>query len=338
MDGETSLFARVDRAVRFPGPPAKTSLLVIHHRLPYLALVIHDKGAVLSDGLLNGSALQDENFGVGVAVDEGDGDRWIDDDSGASVEGFSVHGEGISGKKIQSSYGVFGAHGQFKRGAGLQFEGPDRDVIFGVGSPGVRGGIGRDEVLSGACDDAENGGFSVGIDGGSGGDFIGPEHGEMGLHEFFCARQVEPDLKQFGGIGFVFVDERKHFGVHDPFTGGHPLDVAVPKTGGGSKGVGVIDEAVSSDGDGFEAPVRVSGESWYLFAVVHAPAVFPGKIASYLSSGQGFGGAHLGVPLWIVVKVVNAEQKRVDGGPGHAGEGEGFDDCGFHEGSPEDCG
>jgi hypothetical protein len=49
--------------------------------------------------------------------------------------------------------------------------------------------------------------------------------------------------------------------------------------------------------------------------VVHAPTVFVGEIAADLSAGQRSHGAHVRIALGVVIHMVHAKQKRVDGLP-----------------------
>ena len=53
-----------------------------------------------------------------------------------------------------------------------------------------------------------------------------PQHGEVRLDHFVAGRQVEPNLKQLGGIGLVGMAQGKHFAMHDALPSGQPLHVA----------------------------------------------------------------------------------------------------------------
>jgi hypothetical protein len=50
-------------------------------------------------------------------------------------------------------------------------------------------------------------------------------------------------------------------------------------------------------------------------AVVHAPAVFVGEIAAHLSPGQRRRRSHVCITGRVVIDVMNAKQKRVNGLP-----------------------
>ena len=101
-----------------------------------------------------------------------------------------------------------------------------------------------------------------------------------------AGRQVEPNLKQLGGVGLVGMAQRKHFAMHDALSSGQPLHIARAKTGGGTQRVRVIDMALAHDGDGLKAAVGVRGKTWDGHAVVHAPTVFARKVLAHLATRQ----------------------------------------------------
>ena len=62
-----------------------------------------------------------------------------------------------------------------------------------------------------------------------------PKHGEVRLDHFVAGRQVEPDLKELGGVGLIGMAQGKHFAMHDALASGEPLNVAWTKAGGGTQ-------------------------------------------------------------------------------------------------------
>src|SRR3954468_3029471 len=78
----------------------------------------------------------------------------------------------------------------------------------------------------------------------------------------------------------------------------------------------MIDQAAASDGDGFEAPVRVLREARHSVAVVHAPAVFALEILPDVAAGERRVRPELGVAGRVMVEVVDAEQERIGTHPG----------------------
>ena len=78
----------------------------------------------------------------------------------------------------------------------------------------------------------------------------------------------------------------------------------------------MVNMSLTHDGHCLEAPVRVGGKAGNGLPVVHAPAVFVGEIAADLPPGQRGRRAHVCVTGRVVVNVVHAKQKRVDGLPG----------------------
>ena len=84
------------------------------------------------------------------------------------------------------------------------------------------------------------------------------------------------------------------------------------------------------DGHRLKASVRVRRKAGDGLPVVHAPAVFVGEIAADLPPGQRGRRAHVCVTGRVVVNVVHAEQKRVDGLPGEGQRCNLEDGRGFH--------
>jgi len=94
----------------------------------------------------------------------------------------------------------------------------------------------------------------------------------------------------------------------------------------------VVDHALADDGDGLEAAMRVGREAWHRLPEVHAPGLSGTCIGRWwLNRSQ------VGVPRWIVVEVIGADEKRVDRFPGGAEPGDADDGTG-HEQSEESSG
>ena len=116
----------------------------------------------------------------------------------------------------------------------------------------------------------------------------------------------------------------------DPFAGRHPLHITAAEAGGGAKRVAMIDEPAAGEGHRLEAPVRVAREARDLLAVVHVPAIFVAKVLAEVAPletrlrAHGFGAGR------VVVHMVDAEQKRVDGLPREAERLNGLDNACCH--------
>src|SRR5436189_1149003 len=106
--------------------------------------------------------------------------------------------------------------------------------------------------------------------------------------------------------------------MNDALAGGEPLDVAFAEAGCGAEGVGVIDVALTHDGDRFEAAMRMLREAWDDAAVVHAPAVFAFEIHADVAAGKRDGWAEAVIAGGESVIVVDAKEKRIGGLPGEA--------------------
>ena len=78
----------------------------------------------------------------------------------------------------------------------------------------------------------------------------------------------------------------------------------------------MVNMPLTHDGDRLKASVRVRGKAGNGLPVVHAPAVFVGEIAADLPPGQRGRRAHERISGRVVINVVHAKQKRVDGLPG----------------------
>ena len=92
----------------------------------------------------------------------------------------------------------------------------------------------------------------------------------------------------------------------------------------------MVNMSLPHDGHGLKPPVRVGGKAGNGLPVVHAPAVFVGEIAADLPPGQRGRRTHERIPGRVVVDVVHAKQKRVDGLPGEGKRGELEDGRVFH--------
>jgi len=147
-----------------------------------------------------------------------------------------------------------------------------------------------------------------------------PEHREVGPRKLAARGQVQPDLKELGGVLALFVEQREHLRVHDAAAGGHPLHVALAITRGRSERVGVIDEASAGDRDRLEATVWVAREPRHHVAVVHVPAVLVGEVLPDVAPDERRTRPELGVACRVVVLVVDAEQEGVERFPGGCAE------------------
>ena len=116
----------------------------------------------------------------------------------------------------------------------------------------------------------------------------------------------------------------------DPLAGSHPLHIAVAKAGRRAKRVAVIDEAAAGEGHRLEAPVRVARKPWDLLAVVHVPTIFVAKVLAEVAPVEARLRAHGFGAFRVVVHMVDAEQKRVDGLPREAERLNGLDNACCH--------
>ncbi len=142
-----------------------------------------------------------------------------------------------------------------------------------------------------------------------------PVHRKVRRGHFIFRGQVEPDLKQFGRVVRVFLNEWKHFGMHDTPTRRHPLHITLAEPGGRAQRITVIDESLARDRDGLKSTVRMLGKTGDTIAVVHTPAVFARKIIADLTPAERRARGHVFVPGRIRVIVMDAKQKRVQGLP-----------------------
>jgi len=100
----------------------------------------------------------------------------------------------------------------------------------------------------------------------------------------------------------------------DTASGGEPLHVAPAVTPTGAEGIGVIDQTLPDERDGFEPAVRVGREAGNVTAVVHVPAVAHGcHVVSEVALLGG--GAEPPVPGRKAVDVMHDHDERVDHRP-----------------------
>ena len=85
--------------------------------------------------------------------------------------------------------------------------------------------------------------------------------------------------------------------------------------------------ALAHDGHRLKAAVRVGRKAGNGLAVVHAPAVLAGKVLAQIAPVQARVGPHGGVAARVVVQVVDAKQKRVNGRPRWRGQGRDAEDA-----------
>ena len=138
-----------------------------------------------------------------------------------------------------------------------------------------------------------------------------PKHGEVGLDHLLRTREVEPDLKEFGGIAAILMDEGKHLSMHDPSSRRHPLRIPGPEAGGGPERIAVIDETLLSHGDGLEPSVGMLRKSGHRCPVIHRPPLFRAEIHPQLPVSKRGVRAHGSIAHRVEVAVVSAKQKGV---------------------------
>ena len=66
-------------------------------------------------------------------------------------------------------------------------------------------------------------------------DLLAPQHREVRRDELVLAGQVEPDLKQLGGVRLVLLEQGEHLAVNDAATRGEPLRVSAAEASGGAE-------------------------------------------------------------------------------------------------------
>ena len=143
-----------------------------------------------------------------------------------------------------------------------------------------------------------------------------PQHGEVRVGHFAAGRQVQPNLKQLARVGFVWVAQRKHLAMHDAFAGGQPLHITRAETRCRTQRIRMVNMPLSHDSDRLKTSVRVRRKAGNGLAVVHAPAVFVAEIAAHLPTRQRCCRSHVLIADRVVIDVMHAEQKRVNGLPG----------------------
>jgi hypothetical protein len=80
------------------------------------------------------------------------------------------------------------------------------------------------------------------------------------------------------------VEQRKHFGVLHPFSGGHPLHIAVAIAASGTHAVGVVYKPGSDHRNGFKTPVWMPWETRNSGAVIHSKTVFNDEILTHVAT------------------------------------------------------
>jgi hypothetical protein len=145
-----------------------------------------------------------------------------------------------------------------------------------------------------------------------------PNHFVSGLGHFVFGRKVDPNLKEVQTIGFVGVDKREHFGMHETGTGGHPLNITVAVTPACPTRVKVVNETVQHDGHRFKTPVRMGRKARYGSSMVHLPVVSLIKIRTDVAAHERFAWSHQLVAFRVQIKVMDAEQKGVKCRPDEA--------------------
>ena len=83
----------------------------------------------------------------------------------------------------------------------------------------------------------------------------------------------------------------------------------------------MVNEPLSRNGDGLEAPVGMLGKAWHHIAVVHAPTVDALKVIADIAAFQGGHWPHGLVAGRVGVVVVDTEKERISRFPG---ESQGF--------------
>jgi hypothetical protein len=330
MAREAALFTRVHRITAVPRPAAKAGPLVVSKSLVNFSLGVHDKRAVLGHGLANWTSLQDQQLGGLVTVVQHAVIARPHFDERAAAYRFTGHLQAVARKVVQlAARALAQGRRQGPLRARFQANGVDAQVAFRRAGPGVWRG--RQRLLAGqmACDTNDFGLVALRIDRVEMGNVFVPEHGEVRLGHLAARGQVKPNLEQFGGVGGITVQQRKHLAVHDAFAGREPLHVATAKAGRSAQRVRVVNAALAHDGDGLKATVRVRWKAGHGVAVVHAPTVFARKVLAYCPPGQRGLWRQICVASGVGIDVVDAEQKRVQRGPRGVAQ-RGDSNHGFH--------
>ncbi len=304
-----------------PGPAAKLRAAVILHGLHDLLLCVHHKRAVLRHGLGDGLALQQQAFhGCGTGVGQWPVLVRHQLQRGVLAHVLQPHTQALARKEVQHAARALALRsGQCPLGAGVHAQRPDGHVGLGLRGPRLRGRrqragcprqcTGHHRHRGGApsvvvVDETRNA--------------LVPQHGEVRLHHLVACGQVQPDLEQLQRVGRGGVQQREHFGVHDALACGDPLHIAAAKPRCSAQRVGMVDEPLAYQRDGFETPVRVARKARYGIAVVHAPAVLAAEVAADLTAVQRHGGGKRAIARRVGVVMVCAEQKRIERGPQRA--------------------
>eukprot|EP00286_Rhodomonas_abbreviata_P009478 CAMPEP_0181330462 /NCGR_PEP_ID=MMETSP1101-20121128/23914_1 /TAXON_ID=46948 /ORGANISM="Rhodomonas abbreviata, Strain Caron Lab Isolate" /LENGTH=142 /DNA_ID=CAMNT_0023439723 /DNA_START=413 /DNA_END=841 /DNA_ORIENTATION=- len=141
-----------------------------------------------------------------------------------------------------------------------------------------------------------------------------PVHAEGGGHHLALRGEIDPELEEAERVGAVLVDEGEHLAVYDASPCRHPLQVPFPVPASVAHTVGMVAQSLSGDSDGFEASMRMLGESRDAVTVVHPVWLRPVEVGAIASPRR----LHFGIACWVVVLVVDAEEEGVQGFVGEA--------------------
>ena len=243
---------------------------------------------------------------------------------------FAFHAQTAANKPVQHAAGLraLGCR-QTPACTGLQADGPDRHIRSRLRSPRLwRWRQGRIGPLQRPRHHSHRSLFAGVIRVLQARNAFVPQHGEVRFDHLVAGRQVQPDLKQLQRIGRIGVEQRKHFGVHDARACGHPLHITTAKARGSTQRIGVVNQALAHQRDGFKPPVRVTGKARHVLAVVHGKAIFVAEITAHGPVLQLHRlHAHAAVTGRVGIVVVSTEQKGVDTRPACA-QRQGLDDGG----------
>ena len=313
MPRKTAFFAGVHWVLIGPGPATKARALVVLEGLHDLFLRVHHKGPMRDDGLADGARLHHEHLDIVFCVKR---DRIADDDDRVMWRKALAHAlvarlELLALEEIERANCVCVVRlGQRQRAACTDANRPDREVTLCVARPRVGRWSQGGGAIKGARDDIHFRVLPLPL-----GDLLGPEHREVGLGHLRCARKVEPDLKELGGVALVALTQRKHLGVHNARARRQPLHIALPKACCCTERVAVIDVALARDRDRLKAAMRMRRKARHRHAVVHAKAIFSREILAHMAACEGGLRRHLFITCGVRIFVMHAEEEGVERGP-----------------------
>ena len=135
MSGEAGLVAGVGGGVVGPGPAAEAGFLVIGDGIVDFLFGVHDKGAVLSDRLVYGQTLQQQEFTGLDAIFQLNVGISIQRQGVADSDGLFAGFDGVA-FKIEQAAGTTGIGcRQRPAGTGGHFDGLDHHLVLWIGSP-----------------------------------------------------------------------------------------------------------------------------------------------------------------------------------------------------------